>query len=65
VSIIFAAQVNTKLAQGDITGAQDASQKAKMFALIGFIGGIVVLVLYMIFFGATAFQAYREAQAAS
>lgn len=63
VSIIFAAQVNSKLAQGDIAGARDASQKAKMFALIGFGVGIVVIILSMIFNGAVFMQALREAQA--
>ena len=65
VSIIFAAQVNSKLAQGDIAGAREASQKAKMFALIGFGVGIVVIVLSMIFNGAVFMQALREAQANS
>lgn len=63
VSIIFAAQVNSKLAQGDIAGARDASQKAKMFALIGFGVGLVGIVLAMIFNGAVFMQALREAQA--
>ena len=63
VSIIFAAQVNSKLAQGDIAGAQDASQKAKMFALIGAGVGLVVIILSMIFNGAMVMQAIREAQA--
>lgn len=65
VSIIFAAQVNSKLAQGDVAGARDASQKAKMFALIGFGVGLVVMIIYMIFFGAGIFQGIREAQGAS
>ncbi len=63
VSIIFAAQVNSKLAQGDIAGARDASQKAKMFALIGFGVGLVLIVLSMIFNGAMFMQAIRDAQA--
>jgi hypothetical protein len=63
VSIIFAAQVNSKLAQGDIAGARDASQKAKMFALIGFGVGLVLIVLSMIFNGAMVMNAIREAQA--
>lgn len=63
VSIIFAAQVNSKLAQGDLAGAQEASQKAKMFALIGFGVGIVVIILSMILNGAMVMQAIREAQA--
>ena len=42
ISIIFAAQVNGKVAAGDMAGALDASKKAKMFSYI-FIGlGIVV-----------------------
>jgi hypothetical protein len=63
VSIIFAAQVNSKWAQGDVAGAQDASQKAKMFALIGFGVGIVLIILSMIFNGAMFMQAIRDAQA--
>jgi cyclophilin family peptidyl-prolyl cis-trans isomerase len=41
VSIIFAAQVNGKFQQGDHAGAVDASNKAKTFALIGTILGVV------------------------
>ncbi|HEX6098553.1 MAG TPA: CD225/dispanin family protein [Thermoanaerobaculia bacterium] len=63
VSIIFAAQVNSKLAQGDVAGAQEASQKAKMFALIGFGVGLVIIILSMIFNGAVFMNAIREAQA--
>lgn len=63
VSIIFAAQVNSKLAQGDIAGARDASQKAKMFALIGFGVGLVIIILSVIFNGAMYMQMLREAQA--
>ncbi len=37
ISIIFAAQVNGKVAAGDIAGAMDASKKAKLFSFI-FIG---------------------------
>lgn len=49
VSIVFAAQVNGKLAAGDIAGAREASDKAKKFAMWGAIAGVVVLVLYAIF----------------
>ena len=49
ISIIFAAQVNGKVAAGDITGAMDASKKAKMFSYI-FIGlGVVGWLCYFIF----------------
>jgi hypothetical protein len=49
ISIIFAAQVNSKVTAGDTAGALDASRKAKMFSYI-FIGlGIVVWACYFIF----------------
>jgi hypothetical protein len=49
ISIIFAAQVNSKVTAGDTAGALDASKKAKMFSYI-FIGlGIVLWGLYFIF----------------
>ena len=52
ISIIFAAQVNGKVAAGDITGAMDASKKAKMFSFI-FIGlGVAGWLCYFIFGGA-------------
>lgn len=50
VSIVYAAQVNGKLATGDIAGAQDSSEKAKKWAIYSAIAGIVVGVLYVILF---------------
>ncbi|KIP84378.1 MULTISPECIES: CD225/dispanin family protein [unclassified Stenotrophomonas] len=49
VSIVFAAQVNGKVAAGDIAGAREASDKAKKFAMWAAIAGVVVIVLYAIF----------------
>lgn len=63
VAIIFSAQVNSKLAAGDIAGAREASDKAKMFAWIGFGIGLVIIILSLIFNGAVFMQAIREAQA--
>ena len=48
VSIVFAAQVNGKVAAGDIAGAREASDKAKKFAMWAAIAGVVVMVLYAI-----------------
>ena len=42
ISIIFAAQVNSKVTAGDLTGALDASRKAKMFSYIFIILGLVL-----------------------
>lgn len=46
--IIFATQVNSKLAAGDTAGAMEASRKAKKFSMIGIIIGIVVYVIAII-----------------
>jgi predicted secreted protein len=45
-SIVFAAQVNGKYASGDIAGAQDSSAKARRFAMIAAVVGIVVNGIY-------------------
>ena len=49
VSIIFAAQVNGKVAAGDIAGATDSSNKAKKFSYIAIGLGIALWVCYFIF----------------
>lgn len=41
VSLVYAAQVNNKLAAGDIAGAQEASNRARTWALIALIAGIL------------------------
>jgi hypothetical protein len=48
-AIVFASQVNSKYAAGDVAGAQDASQKAKRFAIWSAIAGVILTVLYVIF----------------
>ncbi len=57
-SIVFAAQVNSKFAAGDMAGAQEASEKARTFALWATIAGVVLLVLYIILVivGAASFE---------
>ena len=44
-SIIFATQVNAKIAAGDIAGAEAASKKAKMWMFISIGAGILVWVV--------------------
>lgn len=54
VAIIFAAQVNGKMAAGDIAGATDASKKAKMFSYISIglgLAGILCYVLFIVVMG--------------
>ena len=48
-SIVFAAQVNGKFASGDVAGAQASSEKAKRFAMIAAVVGVVVNGLYFAF----------------
>ena len=56
VSIIFATQVNSKVASGDIAGAQEASKKAKMFMFLSIGLGVLfygtLIIIWIIFFGA-------------
>ena len=47
-AIIFATQVNGKVAAGDIAGAQDASKKAKMFSFIAIGLGLLGILVYVI-----------------
>ncbi|MBA3806674.1 MAG: CD225/dispanin family protein [Acidobacteria bacterium] len=42
VSIIYATQVNSKVAAGDVTGAMDASAKAKTWFIVAIIVGVLV-----------------------
>ncbi|MCM3902491.1 MAG: CD225/dispanin family protein [Pyrinomonadaceae bacterium] len=48
VTIIYATQVNSKYQAGDIAGAEEASKKAKMWAMISAGVGLVVIVLVII-----------------
>ena len=51
VSLIFAMQVNKKLAAGDTAGAANASKQAKMFAWIAIILGVICLIINIVFGG--------------
>jgi len=50
VAVIFAAQVNNKVAAGDTAGALDASKKAKMFSYIAIGLGLAGIICYVLFF---------------
>lgn len=58
VSIIFATQVNNKLAAGDIAGAMESSRKAKMFMFItigaGLLTWITAIILWVFVFAIAA-----------
>jgi hypothetical protein len=50
VSIVFAAQVSSKWTAGDFNGAMDSSNKAKNWAIASASCGVVILIIYIIFF---------------
>jgi Interferon-induced transmembrane protein/zinc-ribbon domain len=60
VGIVYAVQVNNKLAMGDHPGAAEASKNAKMWTLIGLAVGLLAWVLWMVGFGAAFIQGVRE-----
>ena len=62
VAIIFAAQVNGKVAAGDIQGALAASKNAKLFSFIaigiGLACGLIYLLLMVLGVGLGAFTSH-------
>lgn len=48
VAIVFAAQVDTKLAAGDYAGAVDSSNKAKNWAIASAASALALAILYII-----------------
>jgi hypothetical protein len=53
VSIVYSAQVNAKWASGDVQGAQASSRKAKTFAIVTAVVGLVaevIVFLFLVFF---------------
>ena len=47
-AIIFATQVNGKVAAGDVAGAQESSKKAKMFSFLAIGLGVAGILIYVI-----------------
>lgn len=41
VALVFAAQVNSKLAAGDVAGAQSASKSARTWCIVAFVAGLL------------------------
>ena len=57
-SIIYSVKVGSLYAQGDYNGDVAASQKAKKFAMIGGIGGLVFIIIYVIFMVIAGYERY-------
>lgn len=60
VSIVYAAQVNAKWEGGNYQGAISDSKNAKLWGLIGLIGGFVLIAIMMLFYGAAMFTAFSS-----
>jgi hypothetical protein len=48
-AIVYAAQVNSKVLQGDIAGARHSSKNARMWCWIAFGFGLAVQVIWAVF----------------
>jgi hypothetical protein len=55
VGIIYAAQVNSKLAAGDLLGAQESARLAKIWSWVGFGFGVLAGIIYAIAGAANSF----------
>lgn len=53
VAIVYAAQVNGKLAGGDMNGAMESSRNAKMWCWIALGAGLVAQCIWLMMFGAS------------
>jgi len=54
-AIVYASKVNTKFAEGDYTGAQEASNKAKSWTIWSVVGAVIVWIIYVAFIGTAVF----------
>jgi hypothetical protein len=48
-SIVYSTQVNSKFAMGDLAGAQEASRKAKQFAIWSAAAIGIIVIVYIVF----------------
>lgn len=63
VAIVFASQVNNRLAAGDYPGALDSSRKAKTWSWVSFglgIAGVLLWLLLVVFLGVLGTWAGRD-----
>lgn len=48
IAIVYAAQVNSKIAAGDIAGAQASSKTAKTWIIVNIITGVLACLFYFL-----------------
>lgn len=62
IAIIYASQVNSKFIAGDYQGAQSASNNAKIWSFLSIGIGLLIIIVFAIFYGAVAVAALSEAE---
>lgn len=62
ISIIYAAQVNSKYMAGDYAGAESASTNAKIWGLVSVGIGVLVIAFVFIFYGAILLAAVSNGE---
>ena len=60
ISIIYAAQVNSKYIAGDYVGAESASKNAKLWGFLSVGIGLLIIVIIAVFYGAVGLAALSE-----
>ena len=60
-ALVYASQVNSKLTQGDVAGAQVSSQKAKFWCWMAFGFGLAVGIITLLGYGAAMAAVLRAA----
>lgn len=50
VGIVYAAKINSLQKVGDYAGAKEAAKKAKLFTIIGAVGGLIISIIYLALF---------------
>ena len=57
ISIIYAAQVNSKYMAGDYAGAESASRNARNWSFAGIGAGLLTLIIVLLIYGVGIFAA--------
>ena len=58
-AIVYAAQVNTKIVQGDLEGARNSSKNAKLWCWIALGAGLATGLIYIAFMGISFLLQHR------
>lgn len=62
-AIVYASKINACQKAGDYAGAQEAAKKARLFSIIGAVGGVLVLVVYIAIGGFALLSSEKDGSA--